>query len=140
MVGKPTRPGFHTVTPYLVVRELEPMISFLQQAFGAAEHFRTTGDAGGTHVELRIGDSMVMISGGSQDKPAAPMPCMLFLYVEDVDTIYRAALNAGATSLLEPGPNFGEPRGAGIRDLSGNEWYFARWETRPGAPPALTNP
>ena len=60
MSGKPTRPGFHTVTPYLIVRELEPMIDFFKQAFGATEHFRATGSAGGTHLEMRIGDSMIV--------------------------------------------------------------------------------
>src|SRR5689334_18112039 len=54
------REGFHTVTPYLVVRGVPQLIEFLQQAFGATEHFRSTGSAGGLHVEVKIGDSMVM--------------------------------------------------------------------------------
>jgi len=136
MVGKPTRPGFHTVTPYLIVQELEPMVTFLQRAFGATEHFRTTGSGGGPHLELRIGDSMIMMSGGTVEDPLEPMPIMLFLYVEDVDAVYQAALAAGATSIMEPTDGaFTEPRGAGIRDLSGNQWYFAVWQDRADAPP-----
>ncbi len=100
------------------------------------ELFRTPGGGGGTHVELRIGDSIVMIGGGEGGQEMDPMPAMLFLYLEDVDAVYDAALAAGATSLAEPAPMFGEPRGAGIQDLSGNQWYFARWERGPGAPPA----
>jgi len=136
MIGNPTRPGFHTVTPYLIVRELQPMIDFLQAAFGATRHFQTTGAAGGTHTEMRIGDSMIMLSGGENGQTMAPMPTMLFLYVEDVDGIYRAALDAGATALMEPTDGaFGEPRGAGIEDISGNQWFFATWRDHPDAPP-----
>ncbi len=140
MIGKPIRPGFHTITPYLIVPELEPMLDFLKATFGATEHFRTTGNAGGTHIEMRIGDSMLMLSGGSKTQPNQPMPTMLFLYLEQVDAIYAAALQAGATSLLPPGPNFGEPHGAGIKDPAGNEWYFARWQDVPNAPPAFVPP
>lgn len=134
MLGKPTRPGFRTVTPYLIVRELEPMLEFLQSAFGATELFRATGSAGGSHIELRIGDSIIMISGGENGETMAPVPIMIFLYLENVDKVYDAALAAGATSLAEPGPMFGEPRGAGIKDPSGNQWYFAMWEEGPDAP------
>src|SRR4051812_39093541 len=120
MIGKPTRPGFHTVTPYLIVSELEPMIDFLKRAFGATEHFRASGSSGGTHVEMRIGDSMIML-GGAQANIAKPMPIMLFLYIEDVDQVYQAAMAAGATSIMGPTDGaFGEPRGAGIKDISGN--------------------
>ena len=113
---------------------------FCRAAFGATELFRTPGGGGGTHVELRIGDSIVMIGGGEGGQEMEPMPTMLFLYLEDVDAVYDAALAAGATSLVEPAPMFGEPRGAGIQDPSGNQWYFACWEPGPGAPPAYEAP
>jgi uncharacterized glyoxalase superfamily protein PhnB len=141
MIGKPTRPGFYTVTPYLIVSDLALMIDFLKQAFAATEHFRAIGSAGGTHVEMRIGDSMIMISGGAQDRNVKPMPIMLFLYIEDVDKVYQAAIAAGATSLMPPTDGaFGEPRGAGIKDLSDNEWYFSTWAARPDAPPPYVEP
>ena len=141
MIGKPSRPGFHTVTPYLIVRSLETYLAFLQQAFGATEHFRTTGSAGGQHVEVRIGDSMIMLGAGERRPEQATLPVMLFLYLEDVDAVYQAALAAGATTLLEPTDGaFGEPRGAGIKDMVGNEWYFANWTERPNAPPAYVDP
>lgn len=141
MIGKPSRPGFHTVTPYLIVRELAPYLTFLQQAFGATEHFRAIGSAGGQHVEMRIGDSMVMLGAGERRPELAALPTMHFLYVEDVDAVYQAALAAGATSLMEPTDGaFGEPRGAGIKDIVGNEWYFANWADRPDAPPAYVEP
>lgn len=136
MIGNPTRPGFHTVTPYLIVRERQPMIEFLQAAFGATVHFQTTGAQGGTHTEMRIGDSMIMLSGGENGQTRDPMPTMLFLYLENVDDTYHAALAAGATSLMEPTDGaFGEPRGAGVTDDSGNQWFFANWAAREDAPP-----
>ena len=138
MLGTPTRPGFHTVTPYLIVKEVDSMLAFLSDAFGGTELFRTTGGGDGTHVEMRIGDSIIMVGGGVN--VAEPMPTMLFLYLEDVDGVYQAALAAGATSLVAPGPMFGEPRGAGIKDPVGNDWYFARWEDAPDAPPAYCDP
>lgn len=137
MISKSPRPGFHTMTPYLSVQELDPYLTFLRQAFDATEHFRTTGAAGGTHVELRIGDSMVMVGGGRQNQRAPLLTGMLFLYLEEVDAVYQAALAAGATTLMEPTDGaFGEPRGAGIKDPAGHEWYFANWAARPDAPPA----
>lgn len=140
MIGKPSRPGFHTITPYLIVRDLEPYLAFLQQAFGATEHFRAIGSAGGNHVEVRIGDSMLML-GGAKQGVATSTQSMIFLYLDQVDAVYTAALAAGATSLMPPTDGaFGEPRGAGIQDLFGNEWYFANWLARPDAPPAYDEP
>lgn len=141
MIGKATRPGFHTVTPYLMVRELQPMIEFLQSAFGATVHYQAIGGAGGTHTEMRIGDSMIMLAGGEGGQVREPMPTMIFLYLERVDETYHAAIQAGATSLMEPTDGaFGEPRGAGVQDHSGNQWYFANWVDRPAAPPPFVEP
>lgn len=66
MIGKPNRPGFHTITPYLMVQDVDASITFVEEAFGATERFRTTGGAGGTHVEVQIGDSMLMLGGGNE--------------------------------------------------------------------------
>ncbi len=122
MVGKSTREGFHTVTPYLIVDEVDTLIAFVKQAFGAEETFRTTGSAGGQHVEVQIGDSMVMIGAGAAGEA---MPTMLFLYVEDVDAVYQRALEAGATALMEPSDQSHGDRMAGVKDASGNQWYMA---------------
>lgn len=86
---KPVREGFHTVTPYLMVREAAQLVDFVKQAFDATELFRTTGSAGGLHVEVRIGDSMVMIGGGGTWN-GEPMPAAIYLYMDSVDTISLA--------------------------------------------------
>jgi PhnB protein len=124
MTVKPIREGFHTVTPYLIVQEAAQLIDFVKQAFGATELFRGTGSAGGIHAEVRIGDSMVMIGGGGAWR-GEPMPATLYLYMDDVDTVYKHALEAGATSIMEPADQPYGDRLAGVKDAFGNVWYIS---------------
>jgi len=119
---KSTREGFHSLTPYLVVTRPEQYLDFLKQAFGAEETRRTTGTAGGLHVEVRIGDSMVMMGGG---EGIAPIPAALHLYVRDADGVYRRALQAGAASFYELMDQPYGDREGGVKDPSGNVWYIA---------------
>jgi PhnB protein len=104
-----------------MVREAEQLIEFVKGVFGATETLRTVGGGGGLHVEVRIGDSMVMIGGArTTTKPAA-----IYLYMDDVDAVYQRALEAGATSNMEPADQpFGD-RIAGVDDTFGNTWYIA---------------
>jgi PhnB protein len=119
----PIPEGFHTVTPYLMVPDADALVEFMGRAFGATEVFRTRGAQGGLHVEVRVGDSMVMI-GGLQS--GEPRPAAIFVYMDDVDEVYRRALEAGATSIEEPAdrPSDGERR-AGFTDPFGNAWFVA---------------
>ncbi|MDQ2713632.1 MAG: VOC family protein [Chloroflexota bacterium] len=115
------REGFHTITPYLVVQEAAQLIDFVKQVFDATELSRGTGSAGGMHAEVRIGDSMLMIGGGGNSEP---MPAMLYLYLHDVDAVYKRALQAGATSVAEPAKQSYGERVAGVKDPFGNLWYI----------------
>ena len=120
--GPKDKRGFHTVTPYFTVHRPAELIDFVTQAFGAKESFRTTGSAGGMHAEVQIGDSLVMIGGAEHIEP---MPTAIHLYVSDIDEAYKRALDAGATSLMEPADQpYGE-RSAGVEDAQGNRWYIA---------------
>jgi PhnB protein len=116
--------GFHTVTPYLVVRDASALIHFLKQAFEAVESHRMTDQEENiTHAQLQIGDSTVMLSdvrNGSE-----PMPGMLYIYVDDVDVVYQRAVQAGASSLHEPADESYGDRVAGVRDICGNQWWIA---------------
>lgn len=116
--------GFHTITPYLIVREAAELIDFVKQAFGAEEYVRSTGSAGGIHAEVKIGDSMVMIGGGGAWE-GTPTPTSIHLYVNDADAVYTRAVQAGATSLYKPVDQSYGDREAGVKDLSGNEWFIA---------------
>jgi uncharacterized glyoxalase superfamily protein PhnB len=120
----PVRPDFHTVTPYLAVHQAPELIEFVKQAFGAEGATHGIGSEGGIHAEYKIGDSIVMIGGGSSWRGTQKLTA-LHVYVDDVDAVYKKALDAGATSMQEPIEDHGE-RLAGVKDLSGNEWYIAK--------------
>ncbi len=121
---KQVREGFHTITPYLAVKQAPELIEFVKQAFGAEGTIHETGSEGGLHAEFRIGDSMVMIGGG-ETWHGTPTPTALHLYVDDVDEVYQRSLKAGAASIHDPIEDHGE-RIAGVKDLAGNQWYIAR--------------
>ncbi len=122
MSAKSIRAGFHTVTPYLTVQEAPALIEFVKQAFAASECLRTTGSAGGIHAEVKIGDSMVMIGGAARGET---WTAALHLYMDNVDAVYQRALQAGASSVMEPTDQpYGE-RVAGVKDPFGNLWYIA---------------
>ena len=74
------------------------------------------------HGDVVIGDSHVMLSQATERHPA--MPATLYLYVANTDAAYRAALAAGATSVMEPATQFYGDRNAGVKDSNGNMWYF----------------
>ncbi len=124
MPVKPIPEGYHTITPYLIVKDANKLVHFLKVAFDAQE-IRSTVTPEGlvTHAELKIGDSMLMITEASDTY--TEMPIMLYLYVPNVDTLYENALKAGAESLVEPQNMYYGDRCAGVRDHSGNQWWLA---------------
>ena len=125
MAVKPIPEGYHTLTPYLVVRGADRTIEFLKKAFGAELSFEPMLRPDGKimHADLKIGDSHVMISEEMDKHPA--MPCMVHVYVPNVDAVYQRALASGATSTLEPVDQFYGDRSGGVKDPSGNHWYIA---------------
>ena len=119
---KPVPDGYHTVTPYLLVHGSAKVVDFIKAAFNGTEIFSMKGPDGSVrHAEMRIGDSRIMIG----ETPDKPMPAMLHLYVENVDSVYRMALTAGGVSVREPENQFYGDRSAGVRDAAGNHWYIA---------------
>jgi PhnB protein len=121
----PMREGFHTVTPYLTVREAAQLIDFAKAAFGATELYRGTGSAGGIHAELKIGDSIVMIGGYAGLSDDDVKTAAIYLYVPDVDAVYQRAVEAGGASILEPTDQPYGDRSAYVKDPFGNVWYIA---------------
>ena len=122
MTQENKREGFHSVIPYLTVQRPADLIDFVTQSFGAMEHMRATGSAGGMHAEVQIGDSVVMIGGAEH---ITPQPAAIHLYVPDVDDAYGRALAAGATAIFElTDQPYGE-RAGGVEDSTGNRWYIA---------------
>src|SRR5262245_56426263 len=131
-----TSRGIRSVTPYLAVRPAAELIEFVQRAFGAREILRTTGSSGGLHAEVQIGDTRVMIGGGSA-WGGTPTPTGLHLYVADADRVYRAALQAGAESLRGPSDKPYGDRDASVKDPAGNHWYIATHLTGNHVPEGL---
>lgn len=123
MAVKPIPEGYHSVTPYLIAAGADKLIDFVTEAFGAEVIERLTR-ADGTigHAEVRIGDSVVMLSEARGEWK--PMPAAIYLYVPDTDATYRSALGAGATSVMEPADQFYGDRNAGVKDLVGNLWWI----------------
>jgi PhnB protein len=117
------RHGVGAVRPYLFGHVDLP--SFVCGVFEGIELERLTS-GNGAHVEVRIGDSVVVIEAG--DPPhAAALPASVYVYVSDVDATYARALARGARSLDAPSDKPYDERTAGIVDPSGNTWWFATY-------------
>jgi PhnB protein len=122
--------GYTSVAPYLIVDGAARTIDFLARVFGAEELRRFPAPDGTVmHAEVRIGDTVVMITDGAQGWP--PVPSHVHVYVEDVDATYRRALDAGAESAQEPVQKEDEDRRGGVKDAGGTTWWIA---TRVGLP------
>src|SRR5262245_54193018 len=128
--------AIQSVTTYLAVRPAVELIEFVKRAFGAEELLRTTGSSGGVHAEVRIGDTKVMIGGGST-WGGTPTPTGLHLYVPDADRVYQQALEAGAASLRSPVDQPYGDREASVIDLAGNHWYIATHQAGGHVPAGL---
>lgn len=119
--------GYHSVTPYLMVRDGARAIAFYRYAFGAQEVMRfNTPDGRIAHAEVKIGDSHVMLADESPDH-AGPQTLggagvSLMLYVEDVDATFARALAAGATIRHPVGDRFYGDRMGTLADPFGHVW------------------
>jgi PhnB protein len=124
LTAKVAREGYKTLTPYIVANKAPEMVEFMKQAFGAEETFRAVGEAGGFHIEARVGHSMLMIGGGGQYRgPEKLTP--LHYFVGDVDEAHRRALEFGATSLYAPVDQPYGVRECAIKDVAGVDWYIS---------------
>ena len=129
---QPVPKGYHTLTPYLVVSDAKKAIDYYQRAFGAHETMRMDGPDGKiAHAELKIGDSMMMISdempgsGNRSPKSLGGSPVGLFLYVENVDNIFKQAVSAGAKADQQPTDMFWGDRYGKLTDPFGHTWSLA---------------
>ena len=130
---RPVPTGFHTVTPYLIVKGAASAIEFYQQAFNAKELSRSTSPDGQTilHASLKIGNSVVFLAdeipGVSSLSPASLMgsSVVLHLYVPAVDKLWKQALEAGAQELLALQDAFWGDRYGQLMDPYGHRWTLA---------------
>jgi uncharacterized glyoxalase superfamily protein PhnB len=110
--------GWHTVTPRIVTSDVAGLIGFLEAVFNASGEYRS-----GRPAEVKIGDSIVMISDGGGQR--AIMPACLYVYVENADATYRLAVERGAECLEKPTDMPYGDRRATVRDPWGNIWQIA---------------
>jgi PhnB protein len=116
--------GYNTVMPYLIVEGADKLADFLIKVFNADEKERLTSSDGKIlHSEYKIGDSIVMISEATENYK--PNPTMLYVYVDDVDSVYKKALDAGATSVREPYNEYYGDRTCMVTEASSNKWSIA---------------
>ncbi len=130
--GKAVPEGYHSVTPYLVVDGAAKAIEFYERAFGAKKIMAMPGPGGKImHAEIKIGDSVIMLSdefpemGSRGPKTLGGTPASLFLYVDDVDTLYQGAIAAGATAERTPQDAFWGDRWGSLHDPFGHSWQIA---------------
>ncbi len=116
--------GHPTVSPYIVVISgVDKLIDFTKKVFGAQEvHVSKRPDGSVMHAEIRIGNSIVMMGQSPEGKQ---FPAMLHLYLEDVDGVYRRAIEAGAKPVREPADQPYGDRTGGVEDAFGNQWWIA---------------
>ena len=126
---KPIPEGYHSVTPYLIIKGAAKAIEFYKKVFGATEKFRMPmADGRLGHAEIQVGDSMIMLADehpergylGPQARGGTPVSMML--YVEDVDTVARKFVQAGGKVLQEVKDQFYGDRSGTFEDPFGHQW------------------
>jgi PhnB protein len=128
---KPIPEGYHTVTPYLAVKDSAKAIDFYKRAFGASELFRFEHEGKVAHAEIKIGDSVIMLSdewnegGHFSPETQGGTTVSLMLYVPDVDSAFRQAIDAGATEARAVQDQFYGDRSGTLTDPFGHRWHIA---------------
>ena len=123
--------GFHTVTPYLIVTDGARAIDFYKRAFGAQELLRLDGpDRKVAHAELKIGDSIIMLSEEMSGHTRSPQSLGgtavdIMLYVKDVDQAFNQAVAAGAKITMPLSDMFWGDRYGQVTDPFGHSWSLA---------------
>jgi PhnB protein len=124
MSVKPIPEGYQQVIPYLVVKDAAAQMDFLISVFDGTELERMLGPGGTVmHGEVKLGDSIIMIGQAMDGQPSRST--MLYVYVEDCDSVYNKAIDQGAKSISELANQFYGDRHGGIEDSNGNHWYIA---------------
>ena len=132
MPVSPIPEGYHSVTPYLVMKNAAAAIEFYKKAFGAVELFRMEAPGGKIgHAEIKIGDSPVMLADEYPDmgfrgpESLGGTSVNLMIYVDDVDKIYPEAIAAGGKEMRPLRNQFYGDRSGTLTDPFGHVWTIS---------------
>jgi PhnB protein len=124
--------GYHSITPALIVKNGDAAIEFYKKGFGAEERHRMKSPDGRVaHAELKLGDSVFMLSDEYPEmKCHSPnsiggSPVSMYVYVEDVDALFDKAVSAGAKVLDPVKDQFWGDRHGRLEDPFGHLWSIA---------------
>jgi uncharacterized glyoxalase superfamily protein PhnB len=131
---KPIPDGYHAVTPSLTLKNSKKAIEFYQKAFGAKvlDMFPNPSGQGIMHATIQIGDSIIMM-GDEFPGPHSPRsaetlgasPISLYVYVSDVDAVFKQAVAAGGTAVMPVAEMFWGDRAGTLKDPFGYQWMIA---------------
>ncbi|HET6418758.1 MAG TPA: VOC family protein [Geobacteraceae bacterium] len=136
---------FHSVTPIFMFKDARKAIEFYKRAFGAQERYAMPGPDGKgvMHAEVRIGDSIIMMSEENPQQPCksaetiGSSPVSFYIYLDDVDEAFKTALAAGAKALMPVQDMFWGDRAGMVQDPFGYSWWLAT-HTRDLTPEEIT--
>lgn len=129
---KPIPDGYHSVTPYLIVKDAFKALDFYEKAFGADVKTKITGPQGRImHAEFKIGDSVLMLTE-EENMPGMKGPLMLggspislLIYTKNVDEFFQRAIRAGAKQERPIQDEFFGDRMGSVSDGFGYIWHLA---------------
>jgi len=130
-MGKPIPEGYHTVTPYLTVKNAGEALDWYKRALGASEVMRFEHGGKVGHAEIKIGDSIVMLSdewpegGHLSPQSLGGTAVSLHIYVDDVDSAFRTAIDAGGREERAVQDQFYGDRSGTLLDTYGHRWNLA---------------
>lgn len=130
-MGQPIPEGYHSVTPYLSVSNAGEALDWYKKALGASEVMRFEHGGKVGHAEIKIGDSVVMLSdewpegGHLSPQTLGGTPVGLHIYVDDVDSAFRHAIDAGAKEERAVKDQFYGDRSGTLLDPFGHRWSLA---------------
>src|SRR5712672_2396645 len=117
--------GYRTIAPYIIVPRAGEFIEFLKEAFGGTERFRVPIEGSDLimHAEVAIGHCGIELADATEQVP--PEPMAIHVDVDDSDSVFTRAVEAGATSIYEVGDHVSGDRQGAVRDPFGNLWYVS---------------
>jgi PhnB protein len=133
MATKSIPEGYHSVTPYLIIKGAAGAIDFYKRVFGATEVMRMPDPSGGRigHAEIKIGDSHIMLAdeypemGHRSPQTLGGAGVSLMIYLDGVDEVFKRALAAGAKEMQPLKNQFYGDRSGTVQDPYGHVWTIA---------------